>query len=213
MLAAVPPDFLDRVRTSVDSAWNGHNHRHSEADWEAIWKEALAKPCFELGYAVACSLRRPRGGGTITSEVTEFDRHPNLYQPPEQGLDLLAVEPRTLRPILGAEIEWAQEQGPRSAKHEGLTVRKVWGEVPPPRKGYLVAALYDLGRLLAFNPPYMVLDVSPPRDGIDQVVDWVERMYRRADEHRAMGSLLLSVERDDVLRFKMFASQHAPGNG
>jgi len=114
---------------------------------------------------------------------------------PEQALDFLAIDASALTPVLGAEIEWKADQTTKYVEEDAKILRDVWGEPQVPEKGHVVAALYDLGRLLMVNPPYMVLEVYPPADGVGLLKAAVERMYRRADLHRRMGELLLSISR------------------
>ena len=203
----IPVDFLERVQRSLQSAWEDHEGlQYTDADWGAVYKEALARPCLEIGLAVACTLSRPRGGGNLQSGVTAYLRHPERLHAPEQALDFLAMDAASLAPILGTEIEWGADQVTDYVQRERTILEGVWGETPPPERGHVIAALYDLGRLLMVNPPYMVLELYPPPSDVALVRQSVERMYRRADTSRRMGDLLLSISRGP--EFVTFTSRH-----
>jgi len=196
MPVEIPEDFLERVQRSLQDAWEDHDGTdYTDADWGAVYKEALARPCIEVGLAVACTLSRVQGGGAYQPEVTKYLRDPQRMHSPEQALDFVAVDATSLAPILGAEIEWSANQITTHVQGDAKVLQEVWGETPLPDKGHVIAILYDLGRLLMVNPPYMVLEVYPRLDDIGIVKRAVESMYRRADAFRPMGTLLLSISR------------------
>lgn len=200
----VPGDFLDRIKASLERVWTRRTWEHTDADWEAFYKAALAEPCFEIGLSVVCTLQRARTGG-ISPEVTAFKKYGNLFQQPEQALDLLAMRADELVPVLGAEIEFNQSRRTVSESEAAVT-SKIWGE-PAPREGYLTAILYDLGRLLLVNPPFMVLVTSPPeKEGFEPTKTCVSSMYSRAARHRNMGKLLLVADLRKEQCFETFHS-------
>lgn len=100
----------------------------------------MALPCFRREYAVASTLEMRRGEGRLLASTEIIRKFANLYGRKEQALDVLAVDPRTLEPKLGAEIEWSANMGYRVQENEE-TLKRVWGE-PAPAYGYLAEVLY-----------------------------------------------------------------------
>src|SRR3990172_12351786 len=164
MAREMPADFMDQVQRSLESAWEHEGKGYKDGDWGAVYMESLARPCLGAGLAVACTLGEPSGG--FRPEVSAYVRHRDQMHSPEQALDFLAIDASALTPVLGAEIEWKADQTTKYVEEDAKILRDVWGEPQVPEKGHVVAALYDLGRLLMVNPPYMVLEVYPPADGV-----------------------------------------------
>lgn len=186
-------DILSDVETSLRRAWKEEGVGFKDADWKALYFDAIAAPCFDRRYSVACTLTKRRDHKPLVARTPAFDAHNGLFAGKEQALDLLAVDGPNLRPVLGAEIEWSA-----NLKHhipeDDAVLDKLWGNTAR-HDGYLDEILYDLGRLLAFNPPHMVLATQPSRRaGPDPVVREVGLMYERASKVRAMGKLLLMVD-------------------
>lgn len=131
--------------------------------------------------------------GPLIAKTPAFEKHRDTFAPKEQALDLLAIDRTHLRPVLGAEIEWSANRRHRIPKNEEV-VEKLWGNRIP-EDGYLAEILYDLGRLLAFNPPDMALVTLPSREaGPEPIVNEVRTMYDRMSTERTKGRLLLMVE-------------------
>jgi hypothetical protein len=81
-----------------------------------------------------------------------------------------------------------------------------------PEEGYLAAILYDLGRLLAVNPPSMLVVTHPPQGhGHEPVVREVRSMYDRSSPEGRKGALLLTVDAEQASpRFFLFQGLLAP---
>ena len=90
--------------------------------------------------------------------------------------------------VFGTEIEWSGDRKTRKAEDDEV-VLKIWGHAVP-CEGYLAAILYDFGRLLAINPPSMVLVTHPPPDeDPEPVVREARAMYERASSEGRKGAL------------------------
>src|SRR5436309_15618135 len=100
-------DILTDVEASLTAAWKVDGSQFKDADWKALYFDAIAAPCFDRGYSVACTLTERRDHRPRIANTPAFDRHRHLFAPKEQALDLLAVDRTHLIPILGAEIEWS----------------------------------------------------------------------------------------------------------
>ena len=193
-MQAGAPNLLDEIQAGLDRAWHIANTDFEDADWSAIYKGALAIPCFRRGYAVACRISPRHGLAKSRPEVRSFRQFTSLFQPNEQALDLLALDRRNLRPILGAELEWTANRSYRVKKNDRV-LRKIWGEEAIPRDDYIAEVLYDLGRMLVVNPPNMVVIAHPPqKEGPDRIRRSVAAMYRRAMKGRHIGRLLIMVD-------------------
>jgi len=188
-------DILTDVEASLRTAWDVDDSGFKDADWKALYFDAIAAPCFERGYSVACTLTKRRDHRPWIAKTPAFDKYQNMFAPKEQALDLLAVDSAQLKPVLGAEIEWSANRKHRIPENEEV-VTKLWGEQIR-KDGCLDEILYDLGRLLAFNPPKMVLVTQPSRRvGFQPVFDEVQAMYSRMSSDRGKGDLLLMVEEE-----------------
>jgi len=186
-------DILVDVEASLRTAWNENCSGFKDADWKALYFDAIAAPCFDRGYSVACTLTQRRDHKPLVAKTPAFNAHKDLFAPKEQALDLLAVDRRTLRPVLGAEIEWSSNRTHRVIEDEEV-LDKLWGNTVR-HEGYIDEILYDLGRLLSFNPPNMVLATQHSRSARpEHLVAEVGTMYRRASSERSTGKLLLMVD-------------------
>lgn len=187
------------------TAWENDGLGFKDADWKALYFDAIAAPCFDRGYSVACTLTTRRDHRPLIAKTPAFDKHQDLFVRKEQALDLFAVDREHLRPVLGAEIEWSTNRKRRTPADEEV-VDKLWGHAVR-HDGYLDAILYDLGRLLAFNPPNMVLVTQPSRQvGPEPLVSEVWAMYGRMTSKRGKGRLLLMIEGGREPVFRRFPS-------
>jgi hypothetical protein len=190
-------DILREVEATLRQAWDNDGEGFEQADWAALYKQAIAIPCFRRGYSVAGTLRGRGDGRDLVADLPAFEKYRDYFAPKEQKLDLLAVDRAHLRMVLGAEIEWSGDRKTHKAEDDEV-VRKIWGHAVPD-EGYLAAILYDFGRLLAVNPPSMVLVTHPPPgQGPEPVVREVRAMYERASPEGRKGALLLMVDAETV---------------
>ncbi len=123
-------DILTDVEASLRTTWDVEGSGFTDADWKALYFDAIAGPCFDRGYSVACTLTKRRDHEPPIAKTPAFDKHREMFALKEQALDVLAIDPAHLKPVLGAEVEWSANRNHHTKENDEVT-RKVWGNAVP----------------------------------------------------------------------------------